>query len=206
MRVIALVGTWNDRVAGNGLPNDACLRNGCDADGLRWAGLHAGRSLAFRQAIVTHVALSHNALAFGVFWNVVWAFQNTILAADALIVQVKDNSGFGVFFISQNGATIRTCWVFTVMAGCCHCLLIGMIRCAAMNQTDISPCFILLQTVEAMTCRNAGLAACAAIQIYGKCILLARLWSRQRDQLAIVGLKVWPVGAMIAGKTNDRSV
>ncbi len=65
---------------------------------------------------MAHIAFSNNAAFFRVFWNIVWALENAVGAADALIIEVADNAGIRVLFISSNRAAIHASRVFAVVA------------------------------------------------------------------------------------------
>jgi len=93
---------------------------------------------------MAHVTFANNASAGGVFWNIVWTFQNAILAADTLIIQVPDNSSGRVLLIGQHRATLKARRLETMMARARDGLLIRLGRRTAMQQPDRAPGLIFV--------------------------------------------------------------
>ena len=94
-----------------------------DADGLAGAGLDAGRGFAGGQAIAAHVALAHDSQRRIVLRHFVRAFEHAILAADALIIEVPDDAGRGIFFVSEHRATRQATRIDAMMARSRDCCL-----------------------------------------------------------------------------------
>ena len=103
--------------------NHSTIDNG-DANGSAWAGLNTGGCFTDRQSIGAHVALAHDAKPIGVMRHFVGAFKNAILATDALVIEMPDNSGEGIFFVSEHRAAVQAGWVDAMMASSGDRLLI----------------------------------------------------------------------------------
>ena len=90
--------------------------NSNDPDRMRRARLRTRRRFAFGEPAVAHVAFPHDAESLRKFRHVVRTFQNTIAAADALVVEVKNDAGDGIFFVGEDRAAIETGGIGAVMA------------------------------------------------------------------------------------------
>src|SRR5262249_42593093 len=93
--------------------------NQLDGDCPARTRLDACWSFARGEASVAHVAFTHDATLRGIFRNVVGTFENTILAADALIIEMANDTGPGIFFVSKNRTAIEAGRVDAMMASGC---------------------------------------------------------------------------------------
>ena len=91
-----------------------------NGNGFAWACLGASWSLTLFEPVAAHVAFAHDAQPTVVFRNVVRAHEQTILTADALVVEVFDDAGDGVFLVGIDRAALKTARLKTVMAGAGH--------------------------------------------------------------------------------------
>ena len=82
-----------------------------------WASLHARRSLSFGETRMAHVAFTDDSETGIEFRNVVGAGEDAVLASNTLIIEVADNAGDGVFFVSQNRATTGASGVVAMVTG-----------------------------------------------------------------------------------------
>ncbi len=73
-----------------------------------------------------------------------------------------------------------------MVAGGRHGLLKGGLARSSVQQADAAPGFILVQPVEAVTGRDAGLAAGAGVQVHGESVLLARARLAGGQQRAVM--------------------
>ena len=72
-----------------------------------------------------------------------------------------------------------------MVTGRSHVLHNGLEIVAAGEQADVPPDFAFFEAVEAVACRDTGLAATASIEIDLERILLALFGSRQRNEIFI---------------------
>ena len=79
--------------------------------------MDAGGGFALGEALVAHVALPNNTAFFGILWNVIRALEDAVGAADALVIQMADNSGVRVLFVGTDGAAVHATGILAVMAG-----------------------------------------------------------------------------------------
>ena len=103
---------------------DIRFRDEPDGDRAAGARLNARRRFTDCEASVAHVAFANDAASGGIFWNVVRTFENAILAADALVIEVTHNSRVSVLFIGQNRAAVETSGINAMMAGGSNNLLV----------------------------------------------------------------------------------
>ena len=144
-----------------------------NADGFIRAGLDAGGSFADREALAAHVALADDAARFRIFRHIVGAFENAVLTADALVIEVAHNAGDRIFLVCQNRAPIEAPRVNTMMTSRRDCLLEGSSPIVAHKLTDIAPGFAVIEAVERVTRCDARFAAAAFIEIHLESELLA---------------------------------
>ena len=152
-----------------------------DPNRCAWAGLDASGRFTDCEAIGAHVALAHDAEPLGVMRHFVRTFEHAILATDALIIEVPNNSGEGIFFVSQDRATVQARRIDTVMTSGRDCLLVRQISLIAHEKSDGAPGFIILEAVKSMTGSDAGFAAGAFIQVHFESVLLATGGFGERD-------------------------
>ena len=79
--------------------------------------MHAGGGFAFGEALVTHVALPNNPAFFGILGDIVGTLEDAIGTTDALVIEMADDAGVGVLFISTDRAAVHAAGVLTVVAG-----------------------------------------------------------------------------------------
>ena len=167
-----IVGSRNHSVRSLSFLEKISLLNDFNGDGAIGAGLDTCRGLSLFKSVVTHITFSHNPKICIVFWDIIRAFERAILASDALIIKVTNNT-IVFFLVSFNRTAIKASRVKTVMAGRGDGLFELMIRGGVVNAAYIPPAFILRETIEAMTSNHTGFATCALVKIYFKGILLS---------------------------------
>jgi len=168
-----------------------------DGDRATRTSLDAGWSFAGSEASMAHVAFADDAALRGIFRNVVGTFENTILAADALIIEMTDDAGVWIFFVGENGAAIETGWIDAMMAGSGDDLLIRFSFGSADEQADAAPGFIIVEAVEGVTGANAGFATGAVVEVDSEGVLFSRAGRMERDEVAIVAGLGWRVGGRV---------
>ena len=156
-------------------------QDGDDRDGVRGAGLHAGGGFAFGEAAVAHVAFADDAEAFAVLWNVIRALQHTILATDALVIEVADDAGERVLFVGENRAAVEAGGIGTVMAGGGDRLGERVGAVAADEEADVAPGFVVVEAVEGVAGGDAGFAAGAGVECDPEGVLFAGAGMGERD-------------------------
>jgi hypothetical protein len=167
-------------------------------------GLNASRSFPCGESADAHVALPDDPQPLGVFRHVIRAFQNAVLAADALIIKVSDNSGADILFVGTHRTALQASRLEAMVASCRDGLLIRPFSRAAMNQADASPGFVLIETVQGMTSANTCLAARAGVQTHRESALLARGRRVGRNEIAVVaGLRRDITTVVFAGEAFD---
>ncbi len=140
------------------------------------AGLDASWSLARGQPVAAHVALANDALTRVELGRIVRAGQRAILAAEALVVEVPDNSRERVLFVGVDRAGVEAGRIEAMMARGCHMLEDRQLRPAADNEADVAPGLALVQPVEIVAGRHAGLAAGTPVEIDLERELLPGAW------------------------------
>jgi hypothetical protein len=130
---------------------------------------------------MAHVALTHDTAPRGIFRNVVRTLEDTVLAADALIIEMTHDAGVFIFFISEHRAAIETGRVYAVMAGSGDNLLVRLRFCSPVQQSDVTPGFLLVEAIERMAGADASLAASAGVEVDGEGVLLAGTRPFERD-------------------------
>ena len=88
-----------------------------DFDGFVRTRLRAGGCFASGEAIGAHVAFANDAQARGILGSIVGTLHDTVLATDALIVEVADDTGDRVFVVGEHGATVQTTGIDAMVAG-----------------------------------------------------------------------------------------
>ena len=157
-----------------------------DANGFARAGLDAGGGFTGGQAVAAHIAFAHDSKRRIVLWNFVGTFQDAVLAADALIVEVLDDSGDWIFFVSEDRAPVEAAWIDAMMTGGSNSCLERGGSGPSVKRTDRAPGFIFGEAVEAMAGRHAGFATGAAIQIDIEGVLLALPGMGDWNQVTII--------------------
>jgi len=79
--------------------------------------LDTRRRFANSEALAAHITFAHDPALRIVTRHVVWTFQNAVLAPDALIVQMLDDPGRRIFFVSIDRTSVETCRINAMMAG-----------------------------------------------------------------------------------------
>src|SRR2546425_5017513 len=157
------------------------IHHHCDADRLIRTRLHARRCFTGVQTIAAHVALAHDAARRRIFRHFIWARENAVLAADALIVQVTNNPGARVLFIREHGAAREAAGVDAMMARSRDNLLEWIAPIVADQQASLSPGFALVQAVKGMARRDARFATAAFVEVDLESELLSCARQRQRN-------------------------
>ena len=110
-----------------------------DANRRVGTGLDACGRFAHSESIRAHVALAYNAQTFRVVRNFVWAFEDAVLATDALVIQMADDTSDGILFVCENGTAIQACRIYAMVACSGDSLLIGRRGFLAQKKTDCTP-------------------------------------------------------------------
>src|SRR5690349_19988954 len=121
-----------------------------DLDRLRRAGLHAGGRFAAAETLVAHVALPYDTEAVAVLRHVVGALQHTVLAADALVIEVAHDASDRILLIHEHRTAVEAARISAVVAGRGDGLLVRSEAIASADITDIAPGCIFLESVEGM--------------------------------------------------------
>ena len=119
---VVRLGSTGEELVRLALFDDGPLIDERDANRGRRAGLNARGGFADREPIGTHVALANDAQLLVVFGHVIRTFENAILTADALIVEVLDDPGERVLGVGVDGTAEQAGGFETVMAGRRHML------------------------------------------------------------------------------------
>src|SRR5688500_6562089 len=112
------------------------------------ASLSAGGRFTSGQTAVTHVTFANDAEALGKLGHVVRAHQHAVAAADALIVEVPDDSRDRICFIGRNGAAVQAARVLAMVT--CGCDRLGKWTgpTRADEHADVAPCLCIIEPVE----------------------------------------------------------
>src|SRR4051812_43804565 len=73
--------------------------NELDRNRAAGTGLRARRRFADREPAMAHITLANDAARRGIPGHIVRAFQDAVLATNALVIEVPDDAGSLVFFI-----------------------------------------------------------------------------------------------------------
>ena len=147
---------------------------------------------------MAHVALAHDAARRGILRHVVGAFQDAVAATDALVIEVADDAGDGVFVVGQHRTAFETAGLDAVVAGRGDGLLERDDAVAAglaghsgfaEERADFAPRFAFVEAVEGVAGGDASLAAGAFVQVHLEGVLLAGARGGDGQQLAIVRLR-----------------
>ena len=78
------------------------------------------------QTIRAHVALPDDAKPVRILRHVIGALHRAVLAADALVIEMAHDSGFGILVVSEHRATLEAGGFEAMMASGCHRLQIWL--------------------------------------------------------------------------------
>ena len=131
----------------------------------------------------------NDASFFIVLRDIIRAFEDALLTAEALIFKVFDNARLFIFHIGFGGAACHARRLGAVMTGGRDMLDGRILAGSPVDQSDRPPGFIFVQTVLVVTGADAGLAAGAFIQIHLKGILLTRPGCFSGDQFTVFFLR-----------------
>ena len=127
---------------------DSSLIDHRDTNGAVGASLCAGGRFIDSQPVRAHVAFTNDASFVGILGNVIGAFEDAILAPDALVIEMTHDAGAGVFFISQDRAPIEACRINAMMARGGNGLLKPTFVHDAVEQPHLAPGLVLIQSIE----------------------------------------------------------
>ena len=157
-----------------------------NADGLIGTGLNAGRCFAHGESLMTHIAFSHNASNFEVLRHFIRAGHCTILATEALVVQMAHNARSWILLI-------RLCWAtnqarrLQAMVACCRDMLQYRKSLVCSEQhSHLPPRFCRLQSVKVVAGTDTSLASRTKVEVNFESILLTGGGSRKRNQILVV--------------------
>jgi hypothetical protein len=146
--------------------------------------LGAGGGFAGGEAALAQVAFADDAALGVVFGDVVGAFQHAVAATDALVVEVDDDAGDGIFFVGEDGAAVEAGGVGAVVAGGGDGLRKRIGGVGADEEADVTPRLLVVEAVEGVAGGDAGFAAGAGVELDFESVVLAGAGSRERDELA----------------------
>ena len=107
-----------------------------NTDGFARTGLDAGRGFADREAVIAHVAFADDPERFAVHGHVVRTLERAVLAADALVVQVADDSRLRVLIVGIDRAPCQAARIDAMMAGRCDRLLKGTVLSGSVEHSN----------------------------------------------------------------------
>ena len=155
--------------------------------------LHTCWSFADGESRVAHVALAHDTARLGILWHFIRTHHHAVLAADALVIEMTNNTGDRILVVGQHRTTIQTARVNAMMA--CGRYVLLKCRCASTcsiipgrithEQTHPAPGFVLIKSVQSVTCADAGFAPGTFVEINFKGVLLAGSRRRSGEQIAV---------------------
>jgi hypothetical protein len=160
--------------------------------------LNTGGRFADREAVMAHVALAHNPPLGRKLWNFVGTLHHAIAATDALVAEMADNAGNGVFVVSQNRATFQTGRFNAMMTRGGHGLLKRDDAVASRSlplqpltkqRADFAPGFVVIQSVQGMAGADARFAAGTFVEVHFKGVLFAGPGCAERDEVAVMCLQ-----------------
>jgi hypothetical protein len=127
--------------------DDPGPRDDADRDGPVGTRLHAGRRFTDSEARRAHVAFPHDAAFRGILRHIIRTFEHTILAADALVIEVSHDAGVRLLFIRAHRTAFEARGLEAVMACGGDGLLIWRGARAAMDRAGGPPDFIVIESV-----------------------------------------------------------
>ena len=135
---------------------------------------------------MAHVTFTHDAESGIKFGNVVGASEDAVLATNTLVIEVSDDAGDRILFVSEYRAATCTGRIVAMVAGTGDDLSPGTVAVTTDEHLCVPPGFVGIETVEGVAGGDTGLATSAGIEINFEGILLIRTWAAQRNQIAIV--------------------
>src|SRR5271166_611230 len=96
------------------------------------------------------------------------------------------DTGYRVFVVRVDWATVHTCRIHAVMTRRGDRLLHRLKDRSAKQHADIAPGFVVVEPVQIMARGNTRLATRAGVEIDGKRILLACRRGREWNQISVV--------------------
>ena len=204
MRVVERVtsgGGHAGRVAGGMIAAPLELIDDLDFDGGLGAGVDAGRLKAVREAAVAHVAFADDAALWVELRDRVGAVPDAVLAADAGVGGVKDDSGDGVFGIGIDRAALDAVGAEAMVAAHREIEALGVRVGAAFDLADAPPADVGGRVVLLVAGDLAGAAADALGHVEVEAVLFAGFERTLRDERGFdVCLRRWQ-----PGRTRGRS-
>ena len=128
------------------------------------ARLHASRRFSGSESPGAHVTLPHDAARFRIFRHIIWALQNAILAADALVIEVTDDPGHRIFVIGVHGTAVHARGIKTVVTRGRDRLLNRFGPCSSEKGANVPPCLPFVQAVQTVARSHTRFATGAGIE------------------------------------------
>ena len=144
-----------------------------------------------------------------IVFRIIWTCHRAVLAANALVVEMPDNSRSRVFLISVDRTDIRARRVEAMMARGCHMLKNGKLRRAAKHEVHVARRLAFVQAVQVVAGRDACLASGTTVEVDLKRKLLTRTWrhpARARNNTDLATARQNPRGTRESFDRADRLV
>ena len=79
--------------------------------------MHAGGSFSRTKPAVAHVTFAHDAFFLVILRDFVRTFHYAIRTTDALVIEMMNDAGDGIFFVGEDGASVETRRINAMMTG-----------------------------------------------------------------------------------------
>ena len=156
-----------------------------DRDGAVRARLHARRGFPLGEPVAAHVAFADDPFRAAVLRRFVGTGERAVLATEALVVEVLDDTGDRVLLVGLHRTRVHAGGVEAVVAGGRDVLDDRETPAPAVQQPDVAPRLFLLETVQGVAGRHARLAAGTGVEIDVEGVLLAGSRRGRRHQRRI---------------------
>src|SRR5260370_30250018 len=150
------------------------LINDFDLNGAFGTGVDTGGFEAVGEASVAHVALADDAAVRVELRNGVGAVPDAVLAADASVRGVKDDTGDGILGVCIDGAAFDAVCAEAMVTAHGEVEAVGVGPCSPFDLADATPAKICWSIVLLVACDLARTAADALGHVEVETILFAR--------------------------------
>jgi hypothetical protein len=138
-------------------------------------GIHAGGFKAVFQTPFAHVALAHDTTLRIELWNAVWAIPHTVLATDAGVGGVQDDSRDRIFRVGIDWAALHTLGIETVIATHREVVALCLRIASSFQLSDATPQDVCRISILFVARNFAGAAPNTFRHVEMKAMLLAFL-------------------------------